>query len=254
MKLTLVLLLLATFLVQATKADTNIVEVCHEIVTKRPSLTDSCRRLSAGKFDEGALRVSLQALKSNPSIALQVLQTAQGRSVDRVAAGVCEEYAYFHPWNAGPCIDAISNRKLSTQILRIARQMIQKKNGRLALDILAWRDVTELNPKLSMVCEEVAARSPELAEKCVRTILGRKNSQGVESCQSADQSGEEKIDCLAGLKRYGERAPASLKTIEMVAIRPPQVERDEVGRLMRTQTRVRYRNGPAGNLDALVMP
>ncbi len=253
MKFVLSLMILSTAVVQETLAKTDIVEVCQEIVAKRDSLVDSCRRLSSGLFDEGALRVSLKALKYNPSTAIQVLQMANGRRIERAAGELCEDYVYFHPWNSGACIDAISNRNLSPEILRIARQLIQKKDGRLALDILAQREVTELNPKLSVVCEEVAARSPALAEKCVRTITGKRKSLGVESCQGADLSGEIKIECLAGLERNRERAPASVKPIETVVVEAP-IERDDVARAMRTQTRVRYRNGPGANIDAMVVP
>jgi hypothetical protein len=178
---------------------------------------------------------------------------AKGRRIERAAGELCEDYVYFHPWNAGACIDAISNRNLSPEILRIARQLIQKKDGRLALDILVQRDVIELNPKLSVVCEEVAARSPALAEMCVRTITGKKKSLGVESCQGVDLSAELKIECLAGLDHKRERAPASIKPMETVVIEAP-IERDDVGRAMRTQTRVRYRNGPGANIDAMVVP
>ncbi len=230
----------------------DITAVCREIIAQRPSLEASCRRLSSRTFSEGALRVSLKALKTNPTIAMEVLQTAQGRRIQRSSAEVCEEYVFFHPWNAGPCIDAISNRQLSLEVLRIARKLIQKKDGRLALDILAWREGTELNPELSVVCEEVAARSPALAEKCVRTILGKRRSKGVESCRGDELSGEAKVDCLARLERPVERSPASIPPQQ--EIEPQRKPSDEVTKALRTQRRVRYRNGPSGNLDAFVMP
>jgi hypothetical protein len=186
----------------ALSAATDPADVCREIVAKRPSLADACRRLLSVRLDEATLRVSLRALKSDPSIAVQVLHAGANRSVATEAGELCEDYVYFHPWNAGPCIDAVANRRPSPEILRIARLLIQKKDGHLALDVLRPGEVTDLDPGLVPVCEGIAARTPELAERCVRVIAGKRGRVSAVHCGASVLDDRAKLACLSQSHRF----------------------------------------------------